>query len=154
MQRCARVWPSARGTKAMRRREFIAFLGSAAAAWPLAARAQQSAKLPTIGFVGPSTATVDRPLTGPFVQRLAELGWVAGRSIVIDYRPAEGLVERAGEIVAEFVRLKVDVIVTGGDAQALAAKQANTPPRPAIGQTRGNVAVPILGGAHPPNPRI
>ena len=58
------------------------------------------------------------------MQRLAELGWVDGRSIVIDYRPAQGLVERAGEIAAEFVRLKVDVIVTGGDAQALAAKRA------------------------------
>jgi putative ABC transport system substrate-binding protein len=108
----------------MRRREFIALLGGTAAAWPLAARAQQPRKLPTIGFVGPSTAVVDRPLTGPFAQRLAELGWVDGRSIVIDYRPSEGLVERAGEIAAEFVRLKVDVIITGGDAQALAAKRA------------------------------
>ena len=60
------------------------------------------------------------------MQRLGELGWVEGRSIVIDYRPTEGLVERAGEIAAEFVRLKVDVIVTGGDAQALAAKRATT----------------------------
>jgi putative tryptophan/tyrosine transport system substrate-binding protein len=108
----------------MRRREFIALAGGAAAAWPLAGRAQPPQKLRTIGFVGPSTATVDRPLTGPFAQRLAELGWVDGRSVVIDYRPAEGLVERAGDIAAEFVRLKVDVIVTGGDAQALAAKQA------------------------------
>jgi putative ABC transport system substrate-binding protein len=108
----------------MRRREFIALAAGAAAAWPLAGRAQPPQKLRTIGFVGPSTATVDRPLTGPFAQRLAELGWVDGRSIVIDYRPSEGLVERAGEIAAEFVRLKVDVIVTGGDAQALAAKRA------------------------------
>jgi len=108
----------------MRRREFIALAGGAAAAWPLAGRAQPPQKLRTIGFVGPSTATVDRPLTGPFAQRLAELGWIDGRGIVIDYRPSEGLVERAGEIAAEFVRLKVDVIVTGGDAQALAAKRA------------------------------
>jgi putative tryptophan/tyrosine transport system substrate-binding protein len=107
----------------MRRREFITLLGGAAA-WPPAARAQQPAKLSTIGFVGPSTAAVDRPLVGPFVQRLGELGWVEGRNIVIDYRASEGLVERAGEIAAEFVRLKVDVIVTGGDAQALAAKRA------------------------------
>jgi hypothetical protein len=108
----------------VRRREFITLFGGAAATWPLAARAQQPRKLPTIGFVGPSTATIDRPLTGPFAQRPAELGWADGRSIVIDYRPSEGLVERAGEIAAEFVRLKVDVIVTGGDAQALAAKRA------------------------------
>jgi len=76
------------------------------------------------GFVGPSTEAVDRPLVGPFVHRLGELGWAEGRNIVIDYRPSEGFVERAREIAAEFVRLKVDVIVTGGDAQALAAKQA------------------------------
>jgi putative ABC transport system substrate-binding protein len=77
----------------LRRREFIAVL-SGAAAWPLAARAQQPRKLPTIGFVGPSTAAVDRTLTGPFAQRLAELGWVDSRSIVIEYHPSEGLVER------------------------------------------------------------
>jgi putative ABC transport system substrate-binding protein len=111
----------------MRRRELFALLGAAAMTlWPLGARAQQPRKLPTIGFVGPSTAAVDRSLVDPFVQRLGELGWVEGRSIVIDYRPTEGLVERAGEIAAEFVRLKVDVIVTGGDAQALAAKRATT----------------------------
>jgi putative tryptophan/tyrosine transport system substrate-binding protein len=107
----------------MKRRAFIALLGGAAA-WPLAARAQQPTKPPIIGFVGPSTAVVDGPLTGAFVQRLGELGWVDGRSIVIDYRPSEGLLDRAGEIAAEFVRLKVAVIVTGGDAQALAAKRA------------------------------
>jgi putative ABC transport system substrate-binding protein len=108
----------------MRRRDFITLVGGSALAWPLALRAQQPQKLPTIGFVGPSTAAVDRILTGPFVQRLAELGWANGRSIVVDYRPSEGVLERASEIAAEFVRLKVDVIVTGGDAQALAAKRA------------------------------
>jgi putative ABC transport system substrate-binding protein len=69
---------------------------------------------------------VDRNLTDAFVQRLAELGWTNGRTIVVDYRPSEGIVERASEIAADFVRLKVDVIVTGGDAQALAAKHATT----------------------------
>src|SRR6516162_438968 len=108
----------------MKRRGFLTLIGSAAAAWPIAARAQQPAKVSTIGFVGPSTEAVDRPLVGPFVHRLGELGWAEGRNIVIDYRPSEGFVERAREIAAEFVRLKVDVIVTGGDAQALAAKQA------------------------------
>src|SRR4051812_6604908 len=98
----------------MRRRNFLSLVGGAAVL-PHAARAQQPEKLSTIGFVGPSTAAVDRSLTGPFAQRLAELGWVIGRSIVIDYRPSEGLVERAAQIAAEFVRLKVDVIVTGGD---------------------------------------
>jgi putative ABC transport system substrate-binding protein len=109
----------------MRRRNFIALLGGAAA-WPLSAHAQQLQRLPTIGVVGPSTAIADRNLTGAFVQRLAELGWTNGRTIVVDYRASEGIVERASEIAAEFVRLKVDVIVTGGDAQALAAKRATT----------------------------
>jgi hypothetical protein len=75
-------------------------------------------------FLGHRSAVVDCPLTDSFTQRLAELGWVDSHSIVIDYRPTEDLVERANEIAAEFVRLKVDVIVTGGDAQALAAKRA------------------------------
>ena len=80
---------------------------------------RQPQKLPRIGFVGPSTAVVDRPLIAPFVQRLAELGWLEGRSIVVEYRAAEGSAERAGEIAAEFVRGNVDLIVTGGDARSL-----------------------------------
>jgi len=90
-------------------------------------RAQPTDKPRTIGFVGPSTLVVDRgPLVGPFVQRLGELGWTDGRTVVVDYRPAQGNIQRAGEIAAEFVRLKVDVIVTGGDAQVLAAKRATS----------------------------
>jgi putative ABC transport system substrate-binding protein len=66
-----------------------------------------------------------RPSTDrTFCAAVGELGWIEGSSIVVDYRPSEGVVERAGEIAAEFVRLKVNVIVTGGDAQALAAKRA------------------------------
>ena len=61
-----------------------------------------------------------------FVQRLAELGWAEGRNVNIEYRAAEGVAERAGEIAAEFVRLKVDVIVTAGDAQVLAIKRVTT----------------------------
>jgi putative ABC transport system substrate-binding protein len=106
------------------RRQFISALGGAAVAWPLAARAQQPGKLPTVGLIGPNTEAVDRPRVTAFVHRLGELGWVEGRNIVIDYHPAEGIFERAGEIAAEFVRLKVDIIVTGGDAQVLATKRA------------------------------
>jgi len=108
----------------MRRREFITLIGSAAVGWPLAARAQQGGRPPLIGLIGPRSETLDRPLIATFVQRLGELGWVEGRTIVIDYRSAEGAFERAGEIAAEFVRRKVDIIVTGGDAQVLAAKRA------------------------------
>src|SRR5262244_1010342 len=107
----------------MRRREFIALLGGAAA-WPLAARAQQ-AKLPTIGFLGTGASSAWAPWTAAFVQRLHELGWIEGRTVAIQYRWAEGRTERSAELAAELARLKVNVIVTGGNA-ALAAKQASS----------------------------
>jgi ABC-type uncharacterized transport system substrate-binding protein len=107
----------------MKRRQFITLLGGAAAAWPLAARAQQPAKLPTIGYLGTVTLATESQRMAAFVQRLRELGWIEGRTIVIDYRSAEGRTERYAQIAAEFVRLKVDVIVTVGGAVA-AAKQA------------------------------
>ena len=98
-------------TVTIRRRELLAALGGAAAAWPLAARAQQTAKLPTVGFLG-SDASAWSPWTAAFVQRLRELGWIEGRTIAIEYRWSEGRPARHAEIAAEFVRLKVDVIVT------------------------------------------
>ena len=109
----------------MKRREFISLLGGAAAAWPLAARAQQAGKLPTIGFLGTTTASAWGPWTAAFVQRLHELGWIEGRTVAIEYRWAEARSEHFAEIAAEFVRLKVDVILTGGNAAA-AAKQATS----------------------------
>ena len=109
----------------MRRREFITLLGAGAAAWPLAARAQQAGKLPTIGFLGSSSASGWSPWTAAFVQRLNELGWVEGRTVAIEYRWADGRSERFAEIAAEFVRLKVDVIVTSGLAVP-AAKQVTS----------------------------
>jgi len=108
-----------------KRREFITLLGGAAAAWPLAARAQQ-AKLPTIGFLGAGTASAMSQWTAAFVHRLRELGWVEDRTIAIQYRWAEGRTERLAEIAAEFVRLKVDVIVTNSAAPVVAAKQATS----------------------------
>src|SRR5262249_52903363 len=92
--------------------------------WPLAARAQQPAKLPTIGFLGASTPSALSAWTAAFVQRLRELGWLEGRTVAIEYRWAEARSERYAEIAAEFVRLKVDVIVTTGTAAVIAAKQA------------------------------
>ena len=110
----------------LKRREFITLLGGAAAAWPLAARAQQPAKLPTIGFLGASTPSAWSQWIAAFVQRLRELGWIEGRTVAIEYRWAEGRSERFAEIAAEFVRLKVDVIVTAGARSVLAAKQATS----------------------------
>jgi ABC-type uncharacterized transport system substrate-binding protein len=110
----------------MKRREFITLLGGAAVAWPLAARAQQPAKLPIIGYLGPSTRSVDAHRLGALVQRLRELGWIEGRTIVIEYRWAEGRNEHLAKVTAEFVRLKVDVIVTAGTAAVVTAKQATS----------------------------
>jgi putative ABC transport system substrate-binding protein len=108
----------------MRRRDFIALLGSAAASWPLAARAQQSGKLPTVGFLGATTPLHGSQWAAAFVQRLRELGWIDNRTVAIEYRWAEGRDERFAELAAEFIRLKVDVIVTYGTPPAIAAKKA------------------------------
>ena len=130
----------------MRRREFIALAG-AAVTLPLAARAQQPGKSATIGLLASSTAAAERPRRAAFVTRLAELGWVEGRNLTIDYRAAEGIVERAGDIAAEFARLKVDAIVLAGDAQVRAVKRA-APDIPiifaAVGDPVGNGLVASL----------
>jgi putative tryptophan/tyrosine transport system substrate-binding protein len=108
----------------VRRREFISLLGSAVA-WPLAVRAQP-AKPPTIGFVGSGTSSTQGQAVAAFAQRMRELGWIEGRTVAIEYRWAEGRNERAAEVAAEFVRLKVDVIVTVGTPTTAAAKQATS----------------------------
>src|SRR5262250_645953 len=107
------------------RRKFITLLGGAAA-WPLAARAQQAGKVPIIGFLSQSTRSASSEWVAAFVQRLRELGWSEGRTIAIEYRWGEGRAERAAQSAAEFVRLKVNVIVTVGTEPALAAKQATS----------------------------
>ena len=109
----------------LKRREFIALIGSATAAWPIAARAQQ-AKLPTIGFLGGSTYSAASERIAAFTQRLRELGWIDGRTVTVEYRWGEGRSERFTELAAEFVRLKVDVIVTEGPASVVAAKEATS----------------------------
>src|SRR5262249_37363119 len=111
--------------KPMRRRDFIALLGGAAAL-PLAVRAQQPAMLPTIGFFGSGPPAAPRHLGAAFVQRLRELGWIEGRNLTIEYRWAEGRSNRAAELAAEFVRLKVDVIVTYANPMVVATKQATS----------------------------
>src|SRR6187455_638549 len=111
----------------MRRREFIALLGGAALA-PLVypACAQQRGKVPTIGFLGATTPSIWSAFIPPFQQRLRELGWIDGQNIAIEYRWAEGREDRYAEFADEFVRRKVDVIVTASTAAAAAAKSATT----------------------------
>jgi ABC-type uncharacterized transport system substrate-binding protein len=109
----------------VKRREFITLLGGAAVTWPLAARALRAGKMPTIGFLGANTPATQTEWTAAFVHRLRELGWVEGRTIAIEYRWGEGRTELFAKFLAEFVRLKVDVIVTAGIA-VRAAKQATS----------------------------
>jgi putative ABC transport system substrate-binding protein len=111
--------------KHVKRREFIVALGGAAA-WPFAARGQQPGKLPTIGFMGSGTPSAQSQWTAAFVKRLHDLGWIEGRKVRIEYRWADGRSERFAEIAAEFVQLKVDVILTHSTGPVLAAKQATS----------------------------
>jgi len=108
------------------RREFITLLGGAAASWPLAARAQQGAKVPTIGLLVPGTPSTHGQWFAALVRRLRELGWIEGGNTIIEYRWAAGSSERFAEIAAEFVRLKVDVIVTSATGPTLAVKHATS----------------------------
>jgi putative ABC transport system substrate-binding protein len=99
----------------MRRREFIRLFSSTVVVWPLTARAQHPALQPTIGFLG-TDQSIWSPWTAAFVERLRELGWIEGHTVSIKYRWTEGRPERVADIAAEFVRLKVDVIVSYGTA--------------------------------------
>ena len=105
------------------RRTFIAALGGAAA-WPIVAWAQQPAKPPTIGFFGPVKASTDSLQVAIFVERLRELGWIEGRNVAMEYRWAEGRMDRYADIAAELVRQKVDVIVTYSTPTVIAIKRA------------------------------
>src|SRR5450631_944749 len=131
----------------MQRRHFLGVLGGAAAAWPLAARAQQPRNLPTIGFLGANTPVAQSQWTTAFVQRLRELGWIEGRTVIIEYRWAEGRFERSAEIIAELVHLKVDVIVTHATENVVVAKQVTSVVPivfAAVGDPVGNALVASL----------
>lgn len=106
----------------MKRREFIAGLGSAAA-WPLVARAQHAEKARRIGWLFPGSITVIRPV---FVDAFRGLGWIEGKNVAFEIRAAGDRPDRLPELVAELVRLDVDVIVAGGTLAPLAAKRATS----------------------------
>jgi len=109
----------------MRRREFITLLGGTAA-WPVMARAQMPGKLPIIGFLDATSPSTQGQNVPVFVQRLRELGWSENRNLTIEVRWAEGRQDRYAEIADEFVRLKVDIIVTYAVPAILAVKQATS----------------------------
>src|SRR5271163_1256378 len=109
----------------MRRREFVAGLGSAAA-WPVVARAQQPA-VPVVGYLSPQSADNDyKNLTVPFLQGLKETGYVEGQNVAVEYRYAENQYDRLPTLAADLVRRRVAVIVSTGTPAALAAKAATT----------------------------
>ena len=110
----------------MRRREFITLFLATLAVLPFTAHAQQSSKLPTIGFLGSGTPAAHGQWVAAFVQRLRELGWIDGSTVAIEYRWAQGRDELYAEFAAEFVRLKVDVIVTAGTDATIALKKATS----------------------------
>src|SRR5262249_44187269 len=92
----------------LKRRDFITLLGSAAAAWPLAARAQEGGKRYTVGILSAGGGGVQAALNSAFFDGLREWGWVEGKNIVFENRNAENQLERLPELAADMVRLKVD----------------------------------------------
>src|SRR5262245_9058823 len=109
----------------IRRRELLVTLGGVAVAWPHAARAQQPAKQPLIGMLVPGTRATHGEWFEALARRLRDLGWIEGRTVAFEYRFAEGHTDRAAEIAAEFVRMKVDLIATSA-VGAARAKQATS----------------------------
>ena len=108
------------------RRDFITFVGGAAAAWPLAARAQPSVKSYRIGFLGGTSYAEYWRLVDALRMGLRQLGYEEGKNIITEYRWAEGRYDRLTELAAELVNLNVNVIVAPGTPSAQAAKQATS----------------------------
>ena len=118
--RGALIWPQKPLLSNMRRREFITLVGAATASWPLTGYAQSRAK------IGLLDTGLGAAFTVPFMGKLAELGYVDGKNVVVERRSAEGNPDRLKDLAAELVRLHVNVIVTAGTPAGFAAKNATS----------------------------
>ena len=107
----------------MKRRDFIALLGGATAAWPLGAGAQ-APKIPRVGYIAGGGGSMAVSMVAALRQGLSELGYIEGKTIAVEFRSAEGRNERIPELVSELVGLKVDVLVAASSPGVLAAKKA------------------------------
>jgi putative ABC transport system substrate-binding protein len=110
----------------MRRRDFITFVGSAAAMWPLGARAQQRSTMPRVGYLFSFTRAEGEHLWEACRQGLRDLGYVEGQNIILEPRLAEGHNERLPNLAADLVQLRVDVIVAAATPASRAAKAATS----------------------------
>jgi putative tryptophan/tyrosine transport system substrate-binding protein len=110
----------------MRRREFIALLGSAAVAWPRAARAQQSGKMHQLGYISINQTNQIQHLVDALRAGLQEHGWIEGRNFAFDFRWAEGRSDRVPALAADLVRAKVDIIIVASSSAAKAASSTTT----------------------------
>jgi hypothetical protein len=136
----------------MRRREFIAGVGSAAA-WPVVARGQQ-APMPVIGYLNSQSADDTKNITFAFLQGLKEAGYVEGQNVAIEYRYAENQFDRLPALAADLVRRRVAVIVAAGAAAALAAKAATTTIPIVFGTGRDPVASGLVPSLNRPGANV
>src|SRR5215475_16133748 len=104
----------------MKRRAFVTLLGGAAVAWPLAARAQQSAKVPRVGILSPAASETAATLTA-FREGIRDLGYIEGQTIALDFRLSKGIMDALPALAAELVRIPVNVIVTDSTSGTLDA---------------------------------
>ena len=133
----------------MRRRELITLIGSTVACWPVLARAQQRFKIGLLETGGDNAF-----FTVPFTRKLEELGYVEGRNLVMERRPAEGNAERLKEFAADLVRQRVDVIVTIGTPAGFAAKQATATIPIVLGANSDPVGVGLVASLARPGGNI